>query len=186
MCPKADEFLPLIRTNPANAALLERLPALGLEQCYLVAGCLFQTIWNHRGGKAPCANIHDYDVFYFDRDLSWDAEDAVIQHAAELFGDLNVRLEVRNQARVHLWYEQRFGRPRTPLRSSREGIDNFLVECTCVGIDVETGRLYAPYGLDDLWNGVLRINPLHPDPELFTAKAAGYRARWPWLTVIDP
>jgi hypothetical protein len=53
--------------------------------------------------------VKDYDVFYFDEDLSWEAEDAVIQHLGVLTNDLGVTVEIRNQARVHLWYKQRFG-----------------------------------------------------------------------------
>jgi hypothetical protein len=54
--------------------------------------------------------ITDYDVFYFDaNDLSWEAEDAVIQTAREMDGDLPDRVEIRNQARVHLWYPLEFG-----------------------------------------------------------------------------
>jgi hypothetical protein len=53
--------------------------------------------------------VKDYDVFYFDdSDLSWDAEDAVIRRVQEAVADLGVTVEVKNQARVHLWYEQRF------------------------------------------------------------------------------
>ena len=43
--------------NPHNAALLERLPFLGLPDVWLVAGCLFQTVWNLRSGLAPTAHI---------------------------------------------------------------------------------------------------------------------------------
>ncbi|HUB15598.1 MAG TPA: nucleotidyltransferase family protein, partial [Acetobacteraceae bacterium] len=97
-------------SNPANVALLSRLPSLVLDQCYLTAGCLFQAVWNRSSGQAADWGIKDYDVFYFDEhDLSWEAEDAVIQRVAALSGDLGIRVETRNQARVHLWYEQRFG-----------------------------------------------------------------------------
>lgn len=54
-----------------------------------------------------------------------------------------------------------------------------------VAIDVASGELYAPFGLDELERGVLRCNPLTPQPELFVRKAESYRARWPWLTLID-
>ena len=43
--------------NPHNAALLERLPFLGLPDAWLVAGSLFQTVWNLRSGLAPTAHI---------------------------------------------------------------------------------------------------------------------------------
>ena len=42
--------------NPHNAALLERLPFLGLPDAWLVAGCLFQTVWNLR--SALWSGVH--------------------------------------------------------------------------------------------------------------------------------
>jgi len=98
-------FVVQVLSNPANRAILQRLPALGLPDAWLVAGCLFQTVWN-----------------------------------------LGVTLEVKNQARVHTWYEARFGSPYSPLHSATEGIDRFLVDGTCVGLQAHADglRLYAP------------------------------------------
>jgi hypothetical protein len=180
------DFVDLVLQNPANRAILERLPTLGLADAWLVAGCLFQTAWNLRSGRPPGENIADYDLFYFDdRDLSWEAEDREIRRAAALFGDLGVRVELRNQARVHLWYGERFGPGYPQLRSSRDGIDRFLICCTCVGIQPATDglELYAPNGLDELERGILRPNPRNLRGDRFAEKAASYRARWPWLTV---
>jgi hypothetical protein len=182
----SDDFIALALENPVNRAILERLPALGLADAWLVAGCLFQTAWNVRSGRPPGENIADYDLFYFDdRDLSWDAEDREIKRAAALFGDLGVKVELRNQARVHLWYGQRFGPGYPQLRSSRDGIDRFLICCTCVGIHPAAKglELYAPYGLDELAQGILRPNPRNLRTDRFAEKAASYRTRWPWLTV---
>jgi hypothetical protein len=182
----AAAFVDRIRANPFNAELLERLPDLGLPQCNLVAGCLFQTVWNLESNRDPAADIRDYDVFYFDSsDLSWDAEDIAIRRADALLGDLPIRIELRNQARVHLWYEAKFGGAYPALASATDGIDRYLVACTCVGIDAVTGTLHAPDSLDDLQAGRLRLNPRNPRPDLFLAKAADYRARWPWLTILD-
>ena len=181
----AERLVATAMRNRINRALLSRLPSLGLEQCFLVAGCLFQAVWNRVAGEAPVWGVKDYDVFYFDPDLSWEAEDAVIRRAAPLLADLGVSVEFKNQARVHVWYERRFGHAYPQLRSSEDGIDRFLVACTCVGIEVGTGRVYAPYGLGEMERGVLRVNPLTAQPGLFAAKAAAYRARWPWLRVIE-
>ncbi|MDV6374909.1 nucleotidyltransferase family protein [Deinococcus arenicola] len=174
------EFLRLVRLNPVNAAILDRLPELGVQQGYLVAGALFCTVWNVQSGQPPTAQIRDYDLFYWDDDLSYAAEDAVIRRAERLFADLNVKVEVRNQARVHLWFGQKFGLERPALGSVQEGIDQFLVTCTCVGVDAQ-GVVYAPYGLDDLQTGVLRSNPRNHTPGLCAAKIADYVRRWPWL-----
>jgi len=181
-----EKFLALTASNRINEALVARLRTLALPQCHLTAGCLFQTVWNLRSGREADADVKDYDVFYFDeQDLSWEAEDAVIHRVREATADLGVAVEVKNQARVHLWYSQRFGARYPPLRSARDGIDRYLVACTCVGIDVADGALYAPDSLQDLADGILRINPRNALPDLFLAKTASYKARWPWLEVIE-
>jgi hypothetical protein len=180
----SESFLRQVMANPVNAALLARLPALGLGQCHLTAGCLFQAVWNHRSGQPAGWGVKDYDIFYFDdRDLSWAAEDAVIHRVQHAFHDLDAVIEVKNQARVHLWYRQRFGADYPQLASAQDGIDRYLVACTCIGIEVATGAVHAPDGLADLNAGILRINPRNPNPLLFRQKAESYRSRWPWLTV---
>jgi hypothetical protein len=182
---RADEFLEVALENRVNRALLHRLRLLRLPQCYLTAGCLFQAVWNRESGRIPDWGIKDYDVFYFDPgDLSWEAEDEVIRRVSDVTADLQVVVEVKNQARVHLWYSERFKESYPPLRSVREGIDRFLIACTCVGIGVVTGEVYAPRGLRELAAGTLRMNPLTPFPVLFRQKAASYQARWPWLKVL--
>ncbi len=175
-----DEFLDMVRHNPVNVAILERLPELGVAQAHLVAGALFGTVWNMQSGQPPTAQIRDYDVFYWDDDTSYQAEDAVIRRAEALFRDLGVPVEVRNQARVHLWFSRKFGQERPALTSAREGIDQFLVECTSVGIDAR-GEVYAPYGLSDMAAGILRPNLRNHTPSLCDAKIADYVRRWPWL-----
>lgn len=195
-CPAEDstrhgEFIDAALGNPVNRTILERMPSLGLGDLWLVAGCLFQTVWNLRDGRPPVADIRDYDLFYFDdSDLSWEAEDRAIRRCAALFADLGVTVELRNQARVHLWYESRFGHPSPRLLSSRHGIERFLVAGTCIGLTPAVdgdGRcqLYAPFGVHDAFDGVLRPNPHNDAPALFRRKAESYRRRWPWLTLAE-
>lgn len=182
----SDRFVRQVLANSNNAAILQRLPQLKLQDAWLVAGCLFQTVWNIRTGLPPTANIRDYDLFYFDpTDLSAGAEQDVQDRARVLYGDLGVIVEVKNQARVHLWYEDWFGHRYTSLRSSKDGIDRFLVSCTCVGITPTSSgvgaELYAPNGLDELEAGILRPNPKCNYKDLYDDKVESYRSRWPWL-----
>ena len=99
-----DRFLALALTNPVNAAIVEELHRLALPDAWLVAGCLVQTVWNVLTERAIDHGISDYDVFYFDPDTSWEAEDAVIREVHARLGHLGAKVEIRNQARVHLWY----------------------------------------------------------------------------------
>ena len=178
-------FLGDVLANRNNRAILDRWDALGLPDGWLVAGCLFQTVWNLQAGRPAEADIKDYDLFYFDGgDLSEAAERGVQARVDEVLGDLGIAVEASNQARVHLWYEAYFGQPYPAvLRNSRDGIARFLVPATCVGI--RPGEVCAPYGLAGLYDGVMAMNPLVPHRDLFERKVASYRARWPWLRVVE-
>src|ERR1700759_3453196 len=101
-----DEFLAAALRNPINKTIVDELFALALPDAWLVSGCLVQTVWNVVTGRDVGYGIADYDVFYFDPDTSWEAEDAVIRRLAKCLEKLGVAVEARNQARVHLWYTQ--------------------------------------------------------------------------------
>lgn len=181
-------FLSDILHNPYNRAILQAWPQLGLPDGWLVAGCLFQTVWNLQAGREPASGIKDYDIFYFDpSDLSAEAEEAVQKRVDAVLGPLGVPVEVKNQARVHLWYEEFFGFPYSKLASARDGIDRFLIPSTCVGVQpsAEGHRVYVPNGLALLYAGELAPNPLVMHLPLFRAKAASYRSRWDWLQVRE-
>ena len=181
-----EKFLNITLENVINIELVTRLPQLGLDQCMLTAGCLFQTIWNHQSKLPLTWGIKDYDVFYFDKDLSFEAENKIINSAQELFRDLDINVELKNQARVHLWYSNRFGGQYPKLESTKEGIDRYLISGTCLGLDVETHQIYAPNGLSDTEQGILRINPKNYKLDLFYQKAKSYQDRWSWLEIIEP
>jgi hypothetical protein len=181
------EFAALVLHNPVNAAILQRLPSFGLQDWWLVSGCLFQTVWNIRTGQDVQHGIRDYDLFYFDPDISYDAEDAVIRHVRKACADVSAAIEVRNQARVHLWYGEKFGTAYPPLNRASDGIDRFLMSCAQVGIRVrdKSYDIYAPAGFDDLANMIVRPNRMpNFQAERYDAKAARWKALWPQLTVL--
>jgi uncharacterized protein len=182
------DFITDVLRNPKVREILARWDRLALPDGWLVAGCLFQTVWNLRSGAAPQAGIKDYDLFYFDAaDLGEEAERNVQQRVDAVLGDLGIVAEAKNQARVHLWYPSHFGFAYPRLRDARDGIDRFLVPATCVGLrpDGDGWTLYAPHGLQALYAGILSPNPLTDHRALFREKAASYRRRWPWLRVVE-
>jgi uncharacterized protein len=181
------EFVELVLRNPVNRAVLDRAPRLGLPDWWLTAGAVFQTVWNVLDGRDPTAGISDYDLFYCDAaDLSWDAEDAAIQRATALFADLEATVEVRNEARVHLWYEQHFGTPARPFTSSRDAVDHFASTTCCYALtrtpDGAT-TVYAPHGYADLVGMRVRPNPVLAPRHVYERKAARWRSEWPRLKV---
>ena len=186
---EADELVHLAKRNPNNCRILERLPDLAIDDAWLVSGAVFQTVWNCLTERSPEYGIKDYDIFYHDSsDLSWEAEDRVIKRVTEALSDLCVNVEVRNQARVHLWYEERFGTPYPPLNSAREGMDRFLAPVCMVGLRPDrSGHLevHAPQGLDDLASLTIRPNGTENfSAERYEEKAKRWQATWPELTVL--
>jgi hypothetical protein len=181
------EFIAAVFKNATNREIVERLPSLGLRDLWLVSGALFQTVWNTLSGRASEYGINDHDIFYFDPDISWQAEDAVIKRASRLFGDLERRVEIRNQARVHLWYPEKFGAPYSALTTSTEGIDRFLMTCAQVGVGHGADGLavYAPSGFADIERMIIRPNRTDNfRAENYYLKASRWQTLWPELTVV--
>jgi hypothetical protein len=179
----------VLSRNEVLLKVLNRAASLDLPGWYVTAGCVFQTVWNVVTGKPATSGIKDYDVFYFDSgDLSWAAEDAVIRAAKEVFDDVPAVVEIRNEARVHLWYEKKFGVACPAYDSTEAAIDSFAATTCCLGIRLEADghwRIYAPHGLSDVFNLVVRPNPVLAPQEVYQTKAARWRQQWPELTVLD-
>jgi hypothetical protein len=183
-----DAFQNVLVRNQTLAEVLTRAAVLALPGWYLVAGCLYQTVWNIVTSRSAEAGILDYDLAYFDAsDLSWAGEDAVIQAGRTLFSDLPVPVQIRNQARVHLWYEQKFGAPCPPHDSTEAAIDTFEATNACLGVRLEPDerwRVYAPHGLSDVFNLVARPNPVLAPRRVYEAKITRWRREWPSLSVL--
>jgi hypothetical protein len=116
-----DAFRAALARNEVLVEVLARATRLDLPDWYLTAGCLVQTVWNVMTGRPPTNGIRDHDLFYFDPDLSWEAENTVIEAGAEIFAGVPAVVEIRNEARVHLWYEDHFGVPCPPICVDRSG-----------------------------------------------------------------
>ncbi|WP_431911587.1 nucleotidyltransferase family protein [Nonomuraea jabiensis] len=145
--------------NPTLTAVLDGARRLDLPGWWVAAGAVVQTIWNHVTGRDPEHGIKDYDV----------------------------PVEIRNEARVHLWYEERFGVPCPPYESAEDAIDSFPATTSALGVRLTPpGRwkVYAPYGLADAFGLVLRPNPRQAPRHVYEAKVARWTSQWPELTAL--
>ena len=182
-----EEFLAAALRNPLNEIIADELFGLALPDAWIVSGCLVQTVWNVLTTRAVDYGIADYDIFYFDPDTSWNAEDAVIRKLQDRFATTGAKLEVRNQARVHLWYPQKHRLPYPELHGSTEGIDRFLTRNTKVGIrrTRDGYDVYAPHGFDDIAGMIVRPNPgANFSAANYEAKAERWKKLWPEITVL--
>ncbi|HXC27776.1 MAG TPA: nucleotidyltransferase family protein [Stellaceae bacterium] len=177
----------IVRAAPSLMRVLTVLRALDPPDWLVMSGAVYQRVLNHLTGREPDYGVRDYDVGYFDAsDISWDAEDVVIRRVAAAFDEkLRSQVEVRNQARVHLWFEAHFGEPYTALSSTAEALARFVSPTFAVAVRLEADdglRIEAPFGLADLFGLRLRPNPQRPS-QGFARTAAGVAARWPELTI---
>jgi len=182
-----DRFAAIIRADPGLMQLLHRLHDLRLPQWRLVSGCLYQTVWNVLTDRLRGTGIKDYDLIYFDAtDLSWEAEDAVIRRVAAATADCAGPVETRNQARVHLWFPDRFGCPYPRLHSADDSLRFYASRTHAVGVRLEEDRLdiVAPFGLDDMFAMVIRPNYALDNAVSHNAKARRAKAIWPEVTVL--
>jgi hypothetical protein len=186
-----DRLREIVRATPTTWAVLRTVRELDLPDWMIFSGAVYQPVWNALTGRDPAYGIKDYDVAYHDdSDTSYEAEDVVIQRVAAAFEPpLRDLVEVRNQARVHLWFEKKFGadEPYPPLEDSAAALKRFVATAFCVGVrleDDDTLSVWAPFGLEDLFAMRLRPNPLRVKGAGGWERTTGSaKARWPEITV---
>lgn len=176
-----------LETNETLIEVLRRAQTLNLPNWYLAAGSLSQTIWNHVSSLPPETGINDYDLVYYDSsDLSYEAEDKYIQAGKKLFEGLRADVEIRNQARVHLWYAKKHGVPCPAHTSVEAGIDSWISTAAMLGVRLEENgawSVYAPRGLSDFFNMVVRPNPVLGSRAAYDKKATRWKGVWSGLQV---
>lgn len=185
------KLIDIVRADPGLMHVLRTVRGLDLPDWRLVSGAVYQAVWNARTGRPAGYGIKDYDLAYFDgSDLSYEAEDVVIKKVAAAFDEpFRSQVEVRNQARVHLWFQNRFGEPYEPLHSTDEALGRFVAPTFAVGARLEaddTMTVAAPFGLEDVFAMVVRPNPNRPLAKGWARTIENARGRWPELSVVEP
>ncbi|RZJ43454.1 MAG: nucleotidyltransferase family protein [Brevundimonas sp.] len=178
----------IVRADPDLMTVLRTVRNLGLPDWLIFSGAIYQSVWNAVTGRAPGYGVRDFDVGYFDPDTAWDAEDAVIRRVAAAFEPpLRERVEVRNQARVALWFPAKFGEPYPPIAETAEALERFVAPAFAVGVRLEADKrltVVAPFGLEDVFAMTLRPNPHRPRAKDWDRVVERALARWPELVVV--
>jgi uncharacterized protein len=156
---------------------------LDLPDWWIVSGAIYNQVWNRLTGRADMYGVKDVDMFYFDTDTSHATEDRVIKRASALF-PATPPIEIRNQARVHLWYQGHFGEPYSALKNCRQAIDRFACKTHCVGMKLlasDDFEIYAPFGLNDIFSMRITPNTARNNRETHERKGARQIKLWPKL-----
>ena len=187
---RAEELTELLLASSWLQHLLRIVAALSLPDCWIGAGAVRDLVWDMRFGSGfDPDRIADVDVVFFDPlDLSARLEHDIERRLRDQ--EPSVDWDVKNQARVHLWYEARFGQPAEPLTSTTDGVATWPETATAVAVRLrEDGALdiAAPFGLDDLLDGVWRANFVRVTEAEYRARLERKQphVRWPGVVVVE-
>lgn len=179
----------IVRATPGLMQVLRTARHIDLPDWLVFSGSVYQPVWNQLTGRPAAHGLSDYDLGYFDpSDTSYEAEDRVIRRVAAAFEPpLRELVEVRNQARVHLWFEDHFGEPYEPLSCTAEALERFVAPAFAVGVRLESDdsvTIAAPFGLEDVF--AMRVRPNPRRATLGMARVvANARGRWPEVIAPD-
>ncbi|PKH87164.1 nucleotidyltransferase family protein [Colwellia sp. Bg11-28] len=175
------EFVMTIDGMPQILEKINHLP-----NAWVGAGIIFQNVWNVIHGYDFNTFIKDIDVLYWDEnDLSWQSENSYIQALTESLSEMNIPFDVKNIARVHLWYEERFGIPKARYHSVQESISTWPVIGACMAMRMNKGQLefIAPFGFQDMFSLRVRPNKILVNQTIYEGKAIKWKEQWPKLSV---
>ena len=177
----------IISSNEVLYNVLKKAYKIGLKNYYIGAGCVAQTIWNSQMNYELMYGISDIDFVYYDNlNLSSENEDSTIEYIKNEINPCPIKLDIKNQARVHLWYKDHFGYDIKPYKSIEDAINSWPTTATSIGVRLKNKNLkiYAPFGLNDLFGMIVRANKAQITEEIYIQKVKKWKAKWPLLTII--
>ena len=152
-------------------AALDAVSGLNLPQWFIGAGVIRNIVFDHLDGESTTP-IRDVDVAYFNlSDLSED-RDREFENILKV-NMPDVPWEVTNQAAVHLLFHEKFGYQVPPVKGIEEAVATWPETCTAVAVTKVPNneyKVYAPYGLDDLFEMVIRRNPKRIDVQTYSSR----------------
>lgn len=180
------DILDLIKSDPWMVKVLETASSLNLPDWMIGAGFVRNKVWDYLHGYTNTeVPTRDIDLIYFDTsDTQEDVEKAYNEQLAKI---LDVNWSVKNQARMHIKHNRTL-----PYKNTVEALSEWVETPTCVAVRLEPNgelTLFAPHGIGDLVNLVVRPAPSHKQ-DLATfwerVKSKHWLEKWPKLkTVID-
>lgn len=185
-------FISILKKNKELMEILDYISKLNLPNFYIAAGSVFQTIWNYYDDKDLNYGIKDIDVIYYNNDdlsVEKDLEYYNIINEYAKSKNFNYEIDVSNEARMHIWkMEHGQGDNVEPYQNSEDAISKWIATVHAIGITKADNeiKVYAPYGLSDIFSRTIRpIKHECNSEELYNKKVAGWKKRFDNLTIIE-
>lgn len=180
----------ILALDPKFMTVLRRLRDLDIPQNYYVmSGWPAQIVANYNAERPLDTNVKECDIVYWEADLSAKREQTITHLIETALADINLPLDITNEARAHLWLPDYCGITIDPYPSIEAAITSMTETITCLGVRLDqngTLVVFAPYGLNDIFSDTIR--PLKDSPliseKYYTERALGKQKRFPNLKIL--
>jgi len=196
-----EELVSIIIRDPVRRSVIEAMAALDLPDAWIAGGFVRNAVWDSLFGEGSTTPINDVDVVYFkaldsygvDQDTLleiiqkdwmnpvWEEEDTAVAALSSAVPGLS--FEVKNQARMHISSVRIVA--QEPYKSMSDAVSGWVETATAIGIRMNedgTFSVLAPYGLEDLFQGIIRpTQPAYSERARERADAKGWLTLWPKL-----
>ncbi|CAM1362827.1 conserved hypothetical protein [Tenacibaculum litoreum] len=178
---KADfttEFITIIENDPWMLRILETVRNLHLPDCWIGAGFVRNKIWDYKHNSKR-TSLNDVDVIYFDKSNITKARELALEKQLKAINP-TVNWSVKNQARMHI----RNG--HSPYKNCLEAISYWPETATAIAIQLNSDNqiaFIAPYGLNDLFNLVVKPTP-NFDLTTYRNRIAGKKWEDTWVKLV--
>lgn len=183
MIEREEELISIIESCPEIMETLKACKQYGLRNFYLAGGAITQLLWNTLLKKSQLGKIKDFDIVYFSRDEEIGFS-KVHKSKIEKLVTHKLELDIVNQAYVHEWYGDKFGNKIDPFTRTEDGIKTWL-PAFAIGVTIkEKIEIYAPYGLNDAFNMLVRPNKLTMSEDNYLKMTRSFKSRWDQIEVL--
>lgn len=181
----------ILKKNDELMKILDYIEEMELPNFYIVAGSIYQTIWNYCDGRPLNNGNKDLDIVYFDLEhLDKEYEASLEKKLRDFFEEqgLNYEFDLHNEARMHLWKKDNENPYLDHYESSEQAINIFAVTVQAVGLTKRAGemRIYAPYGLSDIFSKTVRpIKHANAWKDYYDKKVESWSHRFEGLNIVE-
>ena len=156
---------------------------IDLPNFYIAGGSITQLIWNSLLKREPLDKVKDFDIVYFDSSENKTEEYYETKIRAQLRHKM--KIDIKNQASVHKWYQQKFGQAIPAYLRVEQGIDSWL-SAFAIGFTLNANddiSFYAPYGLQDAFNMNIKPNKMAMSESNYIKMTTSFKERWASISV---
>lgn len=154
-----EEILHLIESDRWMMEALSVAKSLNLKNWIIGAGFVRNKVWDHLSGKIMTGvDTPDLDLVYYDSAGNNEQDDEKL--SKELSEQTGFNWEIVNEFYAHKW--NKF----PPFTSTEDAISHWTETVTAIGVTLDSSgklHLFAPYGLGDLINFIVRPTPIFLD-----------------------